>query len=201
MKINLRLLLVGLVLLAALAAVQIWSGLSGPDSGLAEKPTGAPFTLQSAEGEFSLSDLPEDQLALVYFGYTWCPDICPMSMIFLAQALDSLPQSERGRLQPVFISVDPERDTPERLKAYVDFYEAGIIGVTGDTEYLHQLARSYGAFFRRVELDSAMGYAMDHTSEFYLVNNQGELLATLPHATGGDALGQTLIEALQLNQE
>jgi len=198
MRLNRTLLLVGIGLLALFAALQIWTGVNqNQDNQLVSQPTGAPFTLMSKEGEVSLSDLNDDQLALIYFGYTWCPDICPMSMVFLARALENLPEELRHQVQPIFISVDPERDTPDRLQAYVEFFEAGIIGVTGEKEELQELAHQYGAYFQYVKVDSAMEYAVDHTSDFYLANNQGELITTLSHNTSGHQLLQALTDALE----
>lgn len=197
MKINRSVLYLGALLLLGLAFFQIKSGLDqSSNSAITEKPTGAPFTLTSHQGEVSLSDF-EGQLALVYFGYTWCPDICPTSMIFMAKAINYLPENLQNQLQPIFISVDPERDSPARLADYVNFFEAGILGLTGEKDYLAKLAKQYGAFYRYVEIDSAMGYAVDHTSDFYLVNSSGELLATLPHSISGEELQAVLIQALE----
>lgn len=197
MKVNRSVLYIGALVLLGLAFLQIKSGIqqSNNPAQLA-KPTGAPFTLNSLQGEVSLSDF-EGQLALVYFGYTWCPDICPTSMVFLAEAVNQLPEDLRNQLQPIFISVDPQRDTPDRLADYVGFFEAGVLGLTGEEDYLAELARQYGAFYRYVEIDSAMGYAVDHTSDFYLVNTSGELLATLPHSISSEELQIILIEALE----
>lgn len=196
MKINRSLLYVGALLLLGLAFFQIKSGLEQANhSATSGKPTGAPFTLTSHQGKVSLSDF-EGQLALVYFGYTWCPDICPTSMIFMAKAVNQLPKDLQNQLQPIFISVDPKRDTPAKLADYVDFFEAGIIGLTGEEDYLAGLAKQYGAFYRYVEIDSAMGYAVDHTSDFYLVNASGQLLATLPHSISSEELQAVLIKAL-----
>ncbi|GLR64307.1 SCO family protein [Marinospirillum insulare] len=197
MKVNRSLLYLGALLLLSLAFFQIKGGLDQPNpSATSGKPTGAPFTLTSHQGEVSLSDF-EGQLALIYFGYTWCPDICPTSMLFLAKAVNSLPDDLCDQLQPIFISVDPKRDSPERLADYVDFFEAGILGLTGEEDYLAKLAKQYGAFYRYVEIDSAMGYAVDHTSDFYLVNSSGKLLATLPHSISGEELQAVLIQALE----
>lgn len=197
MKINRSMLYLGALLLLGLAFLQIRNGFeSNNNSTTLSKPTGAPFTLTSHQGEVSLSDF-EGQLALVYFGYTWCPDICPTSMMFLATAVNQLPEDLRKQLQPIFISVDPDRDTPDRLADYVKFFEAGILGLTGEKDYLAKLAKQYGAFYRYVEIDSAMGYAVDHTSDFYLVNSSGELLATLPHSISGEELQAILIKALE----
>jgi len=178
MKVNRSLLYVGALLLLGLAFLQIKSGLDQPDN-------------SATIGK------PEGQLALVYFGYTWCPDICPTSMIFMAKAINYLPENLKNQLQPIFISVDPERDSPARLADYVNFFEAGILGLTGEKDYLAKLAKQYGAFYRYVEIDSAMGYAVDHTSDFYLVNSSGELLATLPHSISGEELQAVLIQALE----
>lgn len=197
MRIHRPTLITGLVILVVLASLQIYQGVRQDHSGhqLTERPMGAPFTLQAYDGPFSLEDIG-DRLALIYFGYTWCPDICPASMVFLAAAMDSLSETQRDQLQPIFISVDPERDTPDRLKAYVDFFEADIIGVTGEADELEALARQYGAFYRRVDMDSAMVYAMDHSADFYLTRNNGEILAILPHAVNVEQLSQTLQVAL-----
>lgn len=200
MKINRPLLYAGGLLLVLLAFFQIRSGVDTPSSlpmaVTTGKPTGAPFTLQGKEGPVSLSDF-EDQLILIYFGYTWCPDICPSSMMFMARAIKNLSPEEQARIQPMLISVDPQRDTPERLASYVDFFEAGIIGLTGEEEYLRKLVREYGAFFRYTPVESAMEYTVDHTSEFYLVNHRGELVDTLSHNLSGNQLSSRLQQALQ----
>lgn len=197
MKINRSLFYVGALMLLGLVFFQVKSSLEqSNNSTTSNKPTGAPFTLTSHQGEVSLSDF-EGQLALIYFGYTWCPDICPTSMIFMAKAVNYLPENLQHQLQPIFISVDPKRDSPARLADYVEFFEADILGLTGEENYLAQLAKQYGAFYRYVEIDSAMGYAVDHTSDFYLVNSSGELLATLPHSTSGEELQAILTNALK----
>lgn len=197
MKFNRSLLYLGALFLLGLAFFQIKSGLNQANQpNQLTQPSGAPFTLISQAGEVSLSDF-EGQLALLYFGYTWCPDICPTSMLFMAKAINQLPENLQNQLQPIFISVDPQRDTPDRLADYVDFFEAGILGLTGEEAYLAELTKQYGAFYRYVEIDSAMGYAVDHTSDFYLVNPSGQLLATLPHTMSGEALQTVLIQALE----
>lgn len=195
MAIHRPLLIFGLAALLLFAGAQIWMGVQSNAPRIQERPQGAPFVLQSASGDFDLASL-DDRLALIYFGYTWCPDICPASMMFMAGAIQQLPEDWQHLIQPIFISVDPERDTPERLAAYADFFEADILGLTGEATQLEALARSYGAFYRFVELDSAMGYAVDHSSDFYLASSQGELLATLPHANSSDELYRALTAAL-----
>lgn len=147
---------------------------------LASQPLGGDFTLSSQTSTFRLSELEPQRLALIYFGYTWCPDICPTALHLLANTLQELPPEQAQHLQPLFISVDPQRDTPERLAAYVDFFDTNFIGLTGTPEYIANLAKNYGVIYRYISIDSAMGYTVDHSSNLYLVNAQGQILASWP---------------------
>ncbi|OPX54317.1 protein SCO1/2 [Oceanospirillum multiglobuliferum] len=143
---------------------------------------GGDFTLQSADGDYQLSAHP-DKLAVIYFGYTQCPDICPTSLSVLAHAFKQLSDDELKRFQGIFISVDPERDSVQHLKEYSKFFHDNIIGLTSTPEQILALSRQYGAFYQKVKLEgSAMGYSVDHTSVFYIVNSDGKVLATVPHS-------------------
>jgi protein SCO1/2 len=106
---------------------------------------GGDFTLQSAAGPVSLKDY-RGKLVLVYFGYTYCPDICPTSLAATAEGLKQLTPEEQARVAMIFISVDPKRDTPERLKEYAEFFHPAIVGVTGTAETIADVARRYGVF-------------------------------------------------------
>jgi protein SCO1/2 len=150
---------------------------------LAQPPKGGDFTLSSAEGSISLTDL-RGKVVLVYFGYTWCPDICPLNLGYLTLALNSLEPEERERVQVLFISVDPERDTPERLREYTAYFAPEILGLTGSPRQLASTAALYGAAYRRGEEgSSAMGYSVDHSAFTYLIDATGNLKQTLDHAT------------------
>lgn len=149
---------------------------------------GGDFTLQSAEGAFTLSERPAT-LNVIYFGYTQCPDICPTSLAVMANAFKQLTPDQRQQLQGIMISVDPERDSLEHLKNYTEFFHPQIIGLTDTPEKILALSRQYGAFYQKAESDnSAMGYTIDHTSSFYLTNNKGEVLETVNHSASPDAL-------------
>ena len=125
----------------AIALALVIAGLAlfwQPD--VAERPLprlpiveGGDFTLQSASGPVSLKDY-RGKLVLVYFGYTFCPDICPTSLAATAEGLKQLSPEELARVAMIFVSVDPKRDTPERLKEYVEFFHPSIVGVTGSAE-------------------------------------------------------------------
>ena len=190
-----------IALIALLLAVIVWLVFffapSGQSSGLTEAPLGGDFTLQSQDGPVKLEDL-RGKVVVLYFGYTWCPDICPTSLGVLSMALNELSEEDLSRLQVVFISVDPERDTLERLKTYVGFFHENMVGVTGSTDEINQVVRLYGAAYRKVEDgNSAMGYMMDHSANLYLIDKQGALAKTLIHGVSAEQILTDLKQLLQ----
>lgn len=163
----------------------------------AVKPSAGDFTLQSANGPVSLKDY-RGRLVLLYFGYTYCPDICPTSLALTSEALRRLTPEEQARVASIFISVDPERDTPARLKEYVEFFHPGLVGLTGSKEALAETAFRYGVFFARQKLDSAgNGYVIDHTADTYVIGADGQLLDKIAHATPPDQVVTKLRQYLK----
>lgn len=114
------------------------------------------FTLQSAAGPVSLKDY-RGKVVLIYFGYTYCPDVCPTSLAATAQGLALLKPEELAKVAMIFISVDPERDTPARLKDYAEFFHPSIVGVTGTPDKVADVAKRYGVFYARQKVDTAGG--------------------------------------------
>ncbi len=149
---------------------------------------GGPVEMPSTQGDFSLTQLDDDQLAILSFGYTYCPDICPMTQSVKRQALAQLTNEQRERVVPVMITVDPERDTLERMQEYMGFFGEAFIGAVGSQEQLEDVASRYGVIWRRVETpDSAMAYTIDHSASLFLVNREGDILKRVlysptPHA-------------------
>lgn len=171
------LLVLTLLLLAGLAATFIYKPQSVPKLG----SLGGNFTLQSHQGDVSLTDF-KGKVVAIYIGYASCPDVCPTALAVMTQAFKTLSEDERQKVQGIFISVDPERDTPEKLQAYANFFSPLIVGVTGTQAEIDQVVKQYGAFYRKVALaDSAMGYAVDHSSRIYLIDQEGVLNKTLLH--------------------
>lgn len=145
------------------------------------RPQGGDFRLDSAGGPVALSDL-RGRVVLIYFGYTWCPDICPTNLASIARALKQLTAAELADVQVLFVTVDPQRDTVARLARYAGFFHPNIIGLTGTEVQIAEIATRYGAAFRRhVPSDSAMGYMVDHSAQTYLVDPHGRLRGTLDH--------------------
>ena len=138
---------------------------------------GGDFELQSASGPVSLTDY-RGKVVIIYFGYTFCPDVCPTSLALLTLALDTLTDEELKQIQPIFISVDPERDTPERMKKYLTNFDPEIIGLTGSREELESVWSSYGVYEAKLEGESEENYLVDHSSRTYVIDAECNLLLT-----------------------
>lgn len=148
----------------------------------ARMAAGGDFTLNSAKGPVSLTDF-RGKLVLVYFGYTYCPDICPTSLAATAGGLKLLTPDEAALVSMIFISVDPKRDTPSRLAEYAQFFDPAIIGVSGDMAVISDVARRYGAYFAEQKVDTAGGYVVDHSSDTFVVAQDGSLVGKIAHGT------------------
>jgi len=146
---------------------------------------GGDFVLQGADGPVALTDY-RGKVVLLYFGYTYCPDVCPTALTATAAALQQLTAAERAKVAALFISVDPERDTPAHLKEYAAFFDPAIVGATGSAEQIAAVARQYGVFYAKQKTATAGGYVVDHTSETYVVGPDGQLASRLPHGASPD---------------
>uniref|UniRef100_Q47FQ5 Electron transport protein SCO1/SenC n=1 Tax=Dechloromonas aromatica (strain RCB) TaxID=159087 RepID=Q47FQ5_DECAR len=147
---------------------------------------GGDFTLQSASGPVSLKDY-RGKLVLLYFGYTFCPDICPTSLAATSEGLKQLKPEELAQVAMIFVSVDPKRDTPDRLKEYVEFFHPAIVGVTGTPENIAEIAKRYGVFYAEQKVETAGGgYVVDHSADTFIVAPDGQLVGKIAHATPPD---------------
>ncbi|MCV2403287.1 SCO family protein [Marinomonas sp. C2222] len=144
---------------------------------------GGPFTLQTKQGPFSLSDI-EGKVGVVYFGFLSCTEACPASIGVVQAAYKQLTEEERNGVQFLFISVDPERDSLEDLYDFGDYYDNDLIALTGTREQIDQVTSDYGVFFDLVDLEgSALEYTVDHSSRFYMIDKSGKLFTTMSHST------------------
>ncbi len=142
-------------------------------------PTGGDFVLQGPQGAVDSKAL-RGKLLLIYFGYVNCPDICPASLAVMNQVLNGLPAEQRQRIQPILISVDPARDTPEKLVAYTAYFHPSLIGVTGSEADIARVAAQFGAGYVKQPVRPDGSYAVDHSANTYVVDKAGKLVATVP---------------------
>src|SRR6188472_2452039 len=132
------------------------------------EPIGGAFTLIDQHGVRRTDADFRDKLMLVYFGFTYCPDICPTDLLAMGLAVDRLGPAGEA-LQPLFISVDPERDTPDQLAKYVAFFHPRLIGLTGSAAQIRKAASGYRAYFAKVAISGGNEYTVDHSSFIYLM--------------------------------
>jgi protein SCO1/2 len=138
--------------------------------------------LQEGNTPFELKDLPQ-KVKLVFFGYTFCPDICPLTLANIKSIYEQLPPYQQQDVAAVFVSLDPERDTPDRLGSYVDSFNPAFYGVQVPLDALETVKQEYGVFSERREVDanqSEAGYLIDHTAVIYLIDKDDNLRAIYP---------------------
>lgn len=162
---------------------------------LSATPTGGDFTVEILNNDLSLKDL-RGKVVVLYFGYTQCPDICPTSLALLTQALSQMSEDELSGMQSIFVSVDPGRDNTARLDEYTKYFHKNIIGATAEQDEIDKITKLYGASYRIVESDSAMGYIVDHSSYTYVIDKQGKLRHTLSHGTAPNKILEAVRELL-----
>jgi len=151
---------------------------------------GGPFTLTDQAGKPRSDSEFRGKLMVVYFGYTYCPDVCPTDLMAISQALDALGPAAEG-IQPVFITVDPERDT-KGLADYVAAFHHSLVGLAGSPEEIRKVANSYKAFYAKVPAERSGEYSIDHAGVIYLMGRNGEYLGFMPPQTGPDRLTEVL---------
>jgi len=150
------------------------------------------FTLTSSSGEqVSLSDY-RDKVALLYFGYTYCPDVCPATLGELAKARRELEPEEREAVQVIMVSVDPERDTPETLGQYLSHFDPSFVGLTGTEEELAAATKPFGIFYQKNEGSVESGYLLDHTATVAALDKDGYLRLIYHFNTPGEDIAADL---------
>src|SRR5205085_4194896 len=182
--------LLTLCLLAGLAACT-----PPADPPLKGAKLGGAFTLTNQDGGTTKDTDFKGKYRLVYFGYTYCPDVCPVDLQQIGKALKAFEKEEPARaakLQPIFISVDPERDTPAVLKEYVATFHPRLIGLTGTKEQVADVAKRYGGYFAKAERTGASGYLVDPTRVTLLFGPEGEPIVIVPQEQGADAIEEQL---------
>jgi protein SCO1/2 len=185
-----------LALAAALGAYAwLWPRAGHAPVTVGEALVGGAFAMTDEQGR-RVSD--KDFLGkhmLVFFGYTYCPDVCPTELHVMAAALAELGEDQH-KLRLVFVTIDPERDTPEVMKSYVSAFGPQMTGLTGTPEDVARIARAYRVFYRKVPMGSDGDYRMDHTSLVYLMGPDGRFVTYFNYSTDAKALAEGLRAAL-----
>jgi protein SCO1/2 len=157
---------------------------------------GGDFALTNQEGKTTgLRDF-RGKVVVLFFGYTLCPDVCPLTLTEMSR-LNKLLGPDAGKVQPIFVTIDPGRDTSGRLKTYLANFESGIIGLTGSARDITQVAKLYRAKFAQRSVGSAAGYLIDHTAFIYLVDTKGKVRYLVPADAGADVLAEGVRQLLR----
>jgi cytochrome oxidase Cu insertion factor (SCO1/SenC/PrrC family) len=156
-------------------------------------PIGGPFTLTDQTGKRVTAEDFRGRFMLVYFGYTFCPDICPLGLQTIAQAYDELPPELQDRVVPVFITVDPARDTVEVVRDYVQLFHPRLVGLTGSEAEIGGTLRAWRVYARKAEAKGG-AYLVDHSTFTYLMDREGRYLAHFGHGTTPEEMAKRLAE-------
>lgn len=174
------------------AGIYVWMDRTGANS---ESLIGGPYELVDQDGKTVTQDSYPGQWKLVYFGYTFCPDVCPTSLSVMTEALDGM-GADADKIKPIFVSVDPERDTVEQLKAYSEHFHSSFAMLTGTKEQVRKAANGYRIYYAKAEDDSSSEYLVDHSSITYLMRPTGEFAVHFSHGVSAEVMRVGLLRAL-----
>jgi protein SCO1/2 len=156
----------------------------------------ADFTLAGAGGkEVKLSDY-RGKLVVLYYGYTFCPDVCPTTLAEVTKAVQALGKKAED-VQVIMVTVDPERDTPERMAEYMAFFNPSFVGLSGTPNQIAEAATPFGIYYQKHEGTPASGYLVDHTATVNVLDREGRMRLVWPFGTEGDAMAADLKQMLK----
>jgi protein SCO1/2 len=159
---------------------------------------GGPFTLTNHRGEPVTEETFAGRYMLIYFGYSFCPDICPTSLQTMAAAYDLLSAEEQAEVAPIYITIDPERDTVEAMADYVPLFHDDMIGLTGSVEQIDAAAGAYRVYHRKnVSEEGSDEYFVDHSSYYYLMGPDGRYVTHFGHEETEEEMAAGLREAIE----
>lgn len=161
-------------LLAGLVAFPFIRNLTTGEKGMPGAQVGGHFTLQTVDGPLNTETLDSD-LMLIYFGFTYCPDICPTELARMARIVEGL-GNDKARVSGLFVTVDPERDTESAVADYAKAFDPSFLGLTGSEEQIKQVMRQYQVYAQKVGEDPET-YTVDHSSRIYLMDRDANLMA------------------------
>ena len=171
---------------AGAAAIFVAAFIVAGHPNLDVAPIGGPFTLTDDSGAQVTDAALAGKPSAIYFGYTYCPDVCPTTLVDMSRWIGKL-GPDADKLNFVFITVDPERDTPQIMHQYVSSFDKHIRGFTGTPEQIAKVAKEYRVYYKRVPADDG-DYSMDHSSFIYLMNAQGRYVGNILYQEKDDAV-------------
>jgi len=184
-------LLVCGAVVAALAGYWLWWALEGgPQEG--RPAVGGPFELIDGDGRTVTERDFHGRHMLVYFGFTFCPDVCPTTLFSASAALEEIGPALASKVRLVFVSIDPERDTPEVVKDYAAHFHPGTVGLTGTPEQVAAAARAYRIYYRKAAPEEDGGYLVDHSSILFLMDGEGRYVTHFGHEATADDMAAAL---------
>jgi protein SCO1/2 len=157
---------------------------------------GGPFALTDQNGVVRTEKDYRGKYTLVFFGYTYCPDVCPTTLAVMSTALDKL-GARADKIVPLFITVDPKRDTPEKLKSYLGSFGPRFVGLTGDPKDIAAVAKEYRVYYREHPAENGGEYTVDHSGVVYLMDPGGAFLANYSLETSPEAMAADLAKTLR----
>jgi cytochrome oxidase Cu insertion factor (SCO1/SenC/PrrC family) len=156
-----------------------------------KEPIGGPFALTDHTGKPRTDTDFRGKLMLIYFGFSFCPDVCPTDLMAIGQALDKLGPAGDS-VQPLFVTVDPERDTPAHLADYVPSFHPRLIALSGDAAHVRDAALAYRVYYAKVAIGGAIEYTVDHSAFIYLMDRDGKYLGFFPPGTPADRMAAVI---------
>ena len=158
---------------------------------------GGPFSLTDQNDKHVTDKTWPGKYLLIYFGYTFCPDACPTELLTIGQAMDQLDAGKAGKIQPIFITIDPARDTPAKLADYVPSFHPRLEGLTGSDADIAQVAKEYKVYYQKSDATAqSTDYVMDHSSYVYLVAPDGKTIGIFSSDTTADDMAKSLDTAV-----
>lgn len=184
-------LLVGIVILFAVIYMPQTQTNNNTATTSGKVLIGGTFTLTDTEGNNVHDTDFRGKLMLVYFGFTYCPDICPLGLQTISEAMDML-KDKQDDVQPLFVTIDPERDNVEQMKSYMAHFSDRIRGLTGTKEQISQAAEAYRIYYNKVPNSDNTDYLMDHSSFIYLMDRNGEYITHFPSSATAEQIAETI---------
>jgi protein SCO1/2 len=186
------------VLALLVAGAATWFVLSPATRSMAggEALVGGPFTLTDQHGEQRTEQDFAGRYMLIYFGYTYCPDFCPMSLSNMTRAMDLLPPAAAEQVVPIFITVDPERDTVAQLAEYAPLFHPRLVALTGSAAATKQAAQAYRVYFAKAGDGASDDYLMDHSTFIYLMGPDGSYVRHFAHSATPEEMAAAIEAAL-----